>query len=326
MKHLPRVILFLVAIAFALSLLTGLTTVETGEMGVVTRFGRIIDTREPGLYVGLPWGIDRVYRVKVDEYRKVPIGFAPADEETEALTTPQGQLLTGDHNLVNIQALIFYAVQRDSDGVQRFVFQQDRARDLVARTAETVLAEWVAGRKYDTVFAKGKLTQTRSGEPTLSELLVAETQKRLEEYKLGVVLQEARVTYLNPPREVKDAYDAVTSAETQIKTAIYKAEQARADLLQTKKGEAYRRLSLAQSYADEQVQLAKADAENFEKQLQQYRSLSKVNPYYLNAIWWDAMSQLYSKMRNNGRIDVLDHHLSNGGLDITTMPALPKKR
>src|SRR5262245_15417309 len=125
-------------------LLTGLTQVRPGERAVVRRFGRVLpDKPGPGLYVGFPWGIDQVDRVPVDRVRQVTVGFQQGEEGAPATVAAVGQLLTGDHNLVNLQVVIDYAVIEDE--VEAFVVQADRADGLVARAAEAVLAEWVAG-------------------------------------------------------------------------------------------------------------------------------------------------------------------------------------
>jgi membrane protease subunit HflK len=321
-----RYFLIVIVVLLLLSLLTGLSMVGPGERAVVRRFGRVLKHKPgPGLYVGLPWGIDRVTTVKVDEVRSVKVGYSPVEEDESGTLAPAGQLLTGDQNVINIQVVVNYAVHEDE--VDRFIFQQDQARTLVSRTAESVLAEWVGSRPFDTIFARGKTAQAgAAGGRSFKEFFVQETQKRLEPYQLGVVVQDAQITYLNPPTDVKKAFDAVTSAEKEIQTQVNRAEKDRANLLQEAAAEEYRILQLAQAYATEKILLARADAENFEKQLRQYRELSKTNPYYLNALWWDSMSRLYASMRTNGRIDLLDHHLSDGGLDITHMPPWPGRR
>jgi membrane protease subunit HflK len=320
-----RFLLFIVIAAVLVSLVTSFTMVEPGERAVVTRFGRVTDTVGPGLHVGLPWGIDQVHRVKVDRVRTVQIGYVADRGDAADAGTPAGQLLTADHNLVNLQAAVDFVI--DEEAVGDYVFQQGRAASLVARTSEAVLAEWVAARTFAAVVERGKQTQRGDdGEPPLPQVLVEETQRRLAPYSLGVVINSARVNYLNAPDEVRDAYENVTRAETQIKTRENEAEQERADRIRAAQAERYHILRLAAAYAEEKVKLAQADAENFEKRLAQHRQLSKANPYYLNGVWWDEMSRLYRRMKDNGRIDLLDHRLGPNGLDITTMPALPKKR
>src|SRR5438477_774010 len=85
----------------AWTLLSALTQVQPGERAVVRRFGRILEEKPgPGLFLGLPWGMDLVERVSVGRVKRVLVG-AVSKEEEEQRDTPAGQLLTGDHNLVN---------------------------------------------------------------------------------------------------------------------------------------------------------------------------------------------------------------------------------
>ena len=59
------------------TLLSMLTQVQPGERAVVRRFGRILEDRPlPGLFVGLPWGLDQVQRVPVGRVRRVVVGWA----------------------------------------------------------------------------------------------------------------------------------------------------------------------------------------------------------------------------------------------------------
>src|SRR5438876_7300297 len=105
-----RLFLYPVVLLLVGYLLTGVTQVRPAERAVVRRFGRVLDEKpEPGLWVGLPWGMDRVDRVPVDMVRRVVVGYQP-DEDEGSLTTPAGQMLTGDHNLVNVQVVLNYTV------------------------------------------------------------------------------------------------------------------------------------------------------------------------------------------------------------------------
>src|SRR5207247_9221806 len=110
----------------------------------------------------------------VDLERHVAVGYKH-DEDEINLVTPPGQLLTGDHNLVNIQVVIDFNVRADQ--VERYVLQSDRADDLVARAAETAVAEWVAGHTVDDVLLQGKID--------LPRWLVTRTQEFIQPYALG---------------------------------------------------------------------------------------------------------------------------------------------
>src|SRR5262245_27279672 len=94
-----RYVLAVAAVLFGAYLLTGVTQVRTDERAVVRRFGRVVATPGPGLWIGLPWGMEQVDRVQVDRVRRVEVGFQPNTDQ-DGQTAPTGQLLTGDHNLV----------------------------------------------------------------------------------------------------------------------------------------------------------------------------------------------------------------------------------
>src|SRR5436190_18960039 len=98
---MKRVLFIIALVGFAASLLTGMTEVRPGERAVVRRFGRVLEHKpEPGLWVGLPWGIDRVDRVPVDLVRRVLIGYQP--EAADNSQAPPGQLLTGGDHVVSV--------------------------------------------------------------------------------------------------------------------------------------------------------------------------------------------------------------------------------
>jgi len=303
------------AILLAGYLLTGVTQVRPGERAVVRRFGRVVDKPGPGLRIGLPYGMERVDRVPVDFLRRIHLGYRPEAEDND-LTTPRGQLLTGDHNLVNIQVMLDYAIRDEQ--VEDYVLQAERADDIIARAAEASLAEWVAGRTVDEVLLRSKIE--------LPDLLTQRTQERIEPYRLGLVIRGASVAYLLPPDEVKPAFDDVTRAQTSIRTRTHEAEQNAARRLREASSERNRIEKMTSAYVREQLVLAKAEAANFEKRLEQYHELREKNPDFLAGIWWDEMGKLLLNMKDNGRIDLLDSHLGSDGLDLTVTPPMPRKK
>src|SRR6516164_636374 len=106
-----QIIFLLIGLLLIASLLTAVKPIKPGERAVVRRFGKVTATPEPGLWIGLPWGLDRIDLVSV-QVRRVAIGYEKdMDEPENAL--PRGQFLTGDHNLVNVQAKLDYAADED---------------------------------------------------------------------------------------------------------------------------------------------------------------------------------------------------------------------
>ncbi len=302
----------LLALALAAYLLTGVVQVRPGERAVVRRFGAVVAQPGPGLWVGLPWGIDRVDRVAVEMVRSVVVGSRPGESDE---APPPGQLLTGDQNLVHVRAVIDYAV--DPDAVPEFVAAQDRVSGAVGRAAEAVLAEWVAGRSVDDVLLTGKAL--------LPEVLTARLRERLAPYRLGIAVQAANVTDLAPPLEVNYAFNAVTSAQAAIRTREQEARQEAERRLREARTRAYELAQSAAATAHERVALARAEAEGFRRRLGQYRRLRQGNADVLTALWWDEMGALFARLHAAGRLDVLDAYLGADGLDIMQFGPRPKK-
>ena len=68
---------FVLAVTFYLA--TGVTAVQPDEVGIVRRFGAVQrEPWEPGLHWGLPWGMDRVDRIKLNQTRTLAVGAAAA--------------------------------------------------------------------------------------------------------------------------------------------------------------------------------------------------------------------------------------------------------
>jgi membrane protease subunit HflK len=309
-----RTLKILAVLLLVLYLASGVVQVRPGERAVVRRFGRVLpDKPEPGLWVGLPWGMDRIDRVAVDRVQTVSVGYQEGDATETGL--PPGQLLTGDHNLVNVSATLYYKVRVEA--IEDYVAEGDRVEGLLARAAEAVLGEWVAGRTVDDVLLNGK--------NELRGVLKERTQQVVDDYRLGVQVLDARVASLAPPDEVKGAFDAVALEQTKITTRRNQAEQQAEARWQRAQADKYRLEQETAAYVSSRTLLARRDAERFMQRLEQYREGVRTNPQYLRQIWEEERGKLFATLKKNNQIDLLDHHLGAGGLDVITAPPLPPR-
>jgi membrane protease subunit HflK len=297
---------------------TSLTQVQSHERAVIRRFGRVLEQKPTqGLHIGLPWGIDRVDLVPVGRVRTVTIGFTGQDDDNDEVV-PVGQLLTGDHNLVNVEVKIHFKVSANEKEMERFVLQQDNIDLFVARAAESLVAEWIAGRKIDEVLRRGKSELPRF----LSELM----QKRLKDYELAVEFEYASVTKLDPPEQVKEDFDKVAQAATNMDTQVNQAVEIANSKLRGAQAETLAIGRQAATYKDIEPKRADTDAKNFANRLKQYQELSRDDPGYLNTVWNEEMTRLYLRMKAAGRIQLLDHYMTSEGLSITEFPLQPRKK
>jgi membrane protease subunit HflK len=308
---------YLMLIAAAAYLLTGVAQISPEERAVVRRFGKIVARPGPGLWIGLPWGIDRIERVSVRTARQLTVGY---DLETalDVSGTPSGQFLTGDQNLVNVQLILDYAVGETDHDLDDYVNHRDQVNAVLGRLAEAAAAEWAAGRGVDQVLL--------TGNASLPAWVMERVAERLPAHRLGVRLQRASVGYLAPPNEVRAAFEAVTQAQTSIRTKDFQARQEASQLERQAEALKYRLLQEAEEYRDTQTRLAKADATAFLAELLAYREVAKTNPDALAFIWWTEMSKALGTFEERGgRVKPLDQYLQNGELNLTEFFSLPKK-
>src|SRR5206468_11441717 len=110
---------------------------------LVRRFGRVVaEESAPGIHLGLPWGLDRVDLMKPSETKTVTVGaLGTADRVISAPPTESlAQFLTGDQNLVNVQATVQYTI----DDPKLYLFESADPARIVARAAESAITVTLA--------------------------------------------------------------------------------------------------------------------------------------------------------------------------------------
>ncbi len=258
-------------------LATCFAQVDVGEVGIVQRFGQPRTDLQPGLHLRWPWPIETVTRIRPDEVRTVEVGFRTLTEEQMKRTGKPGGssggntwasghgdgisrvsdeavMITGDGDLVEILATVRYHI---SDPRQ-FLFGVRDADALVRSSAESVLREAVAGRRFQEILTIRRAEVERDALDRL--------RHRLEGVAVGgvgVSLDGFTLHDLHPPPGVVEAYHKVAKAIQERDRMINEAE---ADALRTvrrSQEEAERVLKRADADAHAKREAAKADRDAF---------------------------------------------------------------
>lgn len=302
-----RILLPLVLLAAWL--LTALSRIGPDERAVVYRFGRVVAHPGPGLWIGLPWGVDRVDRIAVRTVRQLAVGVDPGDDTGSAGSGMPGRWLTGDQHLVDVRLILDYAVAEDDESLSHFSLQRQHVESVLAREAEALAAEWTAGRGVDDVLLAGRAE--------LPQWIMNHLPKRIAPQRLGVVLLRAGVEHLAAPPEVREAFAAVNQAQTAVHTRETEARRQAEERRQQAETVRYHNARQAEAYRTEVLAAVGADAAAFRARLEQYRKARAANPDALAAIWWDEMGRTLLSLKRRGRLDVLDDRIGKDGLDIT---------
>jgi membrane protease subunit HflK len=230
--------------------LTGLFYVKEQEMAVRLRFGKIVGEGSArilapgGPYFSLPYPIEQVLTVPTATQQLTldkPFWFevqpTDASKTLEELSgsaarplnpTRDGSLVTGDANVVHCKWTVSYKITKPVDYLQN-VGDPRLAEFAVVRAAEQGVVHTIATLTADQVI-KGQ---------GYAELAKLNMQRALDAVGSGVEITNVSVLQPTMPLSVREAYQAVITAENDKAQQLEKANQERAKILGESAGEAW---------------------------------------------------------------------------------------
>ncbi|MGP0068343.1 MAG: FtsH protease activity modulator HflK [Isosphaeraceae bacterium] len=237
---------------------SGLTVLQPDEVGVVRRLGAVLaEPWEPGLHWGLPWGFDRIDRLKVNQTRTFAVGASGSSEApvSRAPDPASDDFLTGDLNLVTAEALVQYRVR---DPVA-YLFHARDVESMLRASSEWALTRALARRGIDELLTTGR------GEVAdwLSHLI----QSLCDERGLGISVVAVRLGRVTPPAAVAPAFADAARARSDRRQAITRAEEYRDRSQSESRGLAREIADSAAGQFDRIVQPARGEAERFSRVL-----------------------------------------------------------
>ncbi len=258
---------FLIAGAIAVIwLASGFYTIQPGEEGVVTRFGKVARISTAGLNYHIPWPIEELRKVNVAEIRRLEVGFRsnPLRPNLVRLIPQESLMLTGDENIVSAQLTVQYRVKNP----EQFLFKlRDPVTTLQAAT-EVALRSRVGNTTIEEVLTVGRdRVQTET-----QEFL----QQLMDTYESGIQITEVKLQTVEAPSQVKDAFDEVVRAREDREKLINQARGYREDLIPKARGEVQEIVQAAEAYKEERTLRAKGDGSRFNAVLTEYRKAPRV--------------------------------------------------
>ncbi|MCC6585751.1 MAG: FtsH protease activity modulator HflK [Bryobacterales bacterium] len=275
----------------ALWILSGIYIVAADEQAVVTRFGRIVDDRvRPGIHYSLPWPLDSVWKLKVQQLQRQVLGEV-------ALEQPAVQFLTGDQNIIRMRVAVQYSVSTPA----KYLFTAGDVHRVVAASVEAQMSRRVAAHAVDAVLTTEKAA--------IQEQVREAAQRLIDTYDVGVVLAGVNIESLTPPAETRDAFNDVASARADAARVVNEAQGYSNDIVPRARGEAQQMLEAAQAYRMTKINGAQGDAARFTQVAAEYAKASDVNGRRLYA---ETMEQVLPRIKKL----VID---SRGNLDLTIL-------
>ena len=267
--------------------------VATNENGVVQRFGRYVRVVGPGLQLKLPFGIERVRKVKTGRNFQMEFGYRTVEAGVRSRFTERGfkeesLMLSGDLNVVDLQWTVQYKIGNPID----YLFQVQDVDSAIRDVSESVIRRVVGNRLFDFVLTVGRAE--------IADRVKVEMQEILDSYNSGIQVVNVKMQNVTPPESVKAAFNEVNEAEQEKESKINQAQAAYNKEIPKAKGNAQQTISEAEGYAVERVNRAEGEADRFLDVLKAYRQAKDVTKrrFYL-----ESMDQL---LGNVEQIYVID--------------------
>jgi membrane protease subunit HflK len=293
----------------ALWLITSVYLVAPEQQAVITRFGAVVEPRVmPGIHLSLPWPIDQVTKLKVQQLQRLVVGGDLPDSVLGRTQPLQSQWITGDQNIINMRVVVQYSVSVPSD----YLFQSQDVARAVGAAVESEMARRIATRDVDAVLTTEKAA--------IQEEVRAASQKRINDYRSGVLLSTINIESVTPPPEAADAFRDVASARADAVRIVNQAEGYSNDVIPKARGEARQLIEQSGAYKEKSINTAGGDAARFTQLEAEYAKAAQVTG---DRLYTEAMEQILPKIKKM----VVD---KNGNLDLTIIrkgdpPPAPKK-
>ena len=250
--------------------LSGLYRVLPDEQGVVLRFGKFINTTQPGLNYHFPYPIESVLTPKVTKVNRMDIGFRSARDTGfsqgggVADVPEESLMLTGDENIVNIDFSVFWVIKDAGN----FLFKIQDPEGTVKAAAETAMREVIARSNIQPILTEGR----SKIEVDTQEII----QSILDEYNSGIEITQVQTQKADPPDQVIDAFRDVQAARADMERSKNEAEAYANDVIPRARGEAAKILQAAEAYKKEVVAKAEGEASRFLSIYNEYAKAKEV--------------------------------------------------
>ncbi len=275
---------------------TGIYRVEPDEQGLVLRFGAYVGSTPPGLNYHAPWPISSVLLLPVTRINRVEIGFRStvSDEPDISPRTPEGRsepargmpardlaeeslMLTGDENIVDINASVFWRISDAS----AFAFKTRNPGYTVKSAAESVLRQVIGHTDIQSALTGGRAA--------IEQAVTTGTQAILDQYGNGVEITQVQLQKVDPPADVIEAFRDVQRANTDADTARNEAQSYANDIVPRARGDAAAIMAEANGSKQAAVSAATGESQRF---LSVYAAYTQAKDVTLKRLYIETMEDV----------------------------------
>jgi modulator of FtsH protease HflK len=296
---------------------TGFYIVDQGSRGVVLRFGKHVETTLPGPRWHMPYPVESVDVINMEQVRTIEVGYRSAEGGSgRSKELRESLMLTDDENIIDLQ----FAVQYNLKNVEETLFNNRSAEESVRGIAETAIREIVGKSKMDFALYEGREEVAVEAKKLMQDIL--------DRYNTGINVVNVTMQNAQPPEQVQAAFDDAVKAGQDLERQKNEGQAYANDIIPKARGTASRLLEEAAGYKLRVENEAQGNASRFEQVLTQYQRAPEVTRQRL---YLDAQEQILSNVSkvvvdqkggNSLLYLPLDKLLANTGGTVTAAPSL----
>lgn len=269
----------LAVIAALIWLGSGFYIVDASQRGVVLRFGKMVETTQPGPRWHLPYPVETVEIVNLSQVRTVEVGYR---DNVKNKILKESLMLTDDENIIDIQFAVQYFLKDPADYLfNNAVPANGDAQGLVRQAAETAIREVVGKNKMDYVLYEGREQVAAAATKLMQEIS--------DRYKSGIVISKVTMQNAQPPEQVQAAFDDAVKAGQDRERQKNEGQAYANDVVPRAKGTAARLIQESEGYRQSVIANAEGDASRFRQILVEYEKAPVVTR---DRMYLDMMSQV----------------------------------
>lgn len=263
-------------------LATGFYIVDQGSRGVVLQFGKHVETTMPGPRWHIPYPIESVTVVNLQQVRTIEVGYRTAEgSSSRSKELRESLMLTDDENIIDLQ----FAVQYNLKDVEATLFNNRNTESYVRGVAETAIREIVGKSRMDFVLYEGREEIALQARQLMQNIL--------DRYETGINVISVTMQNAQPPEQVQAAFDDAVKAGQDLERQKNEGQAYANDIIPKARGTASRLLEEAEGYKTRVENEASGNASRFEQILAQYQRAPEVTR---ERLYLDAQEQILSSV------------------------------
>lgn len=243
-------------------ILTGIYTVDQGEVAVLFQFGRVVDKRVPaGIHYALPYPFHTHKKVSLTRMTTIEIGL-----------NDRAGWITGDLNIIEAALLTTYRI-RDPEN---FLFSTRDPARLVEKTVTAALNTALTTTPVDQALTTGK----SEIEKRVKQL----SQDFLTESKAGVLILSTHLRRAIPPEQVAGGFKEVMNARADKLRMVNEAGTIAHTKLSRARTEGFELISQARAQAETRVKTAEGKAQAIMQMIESPEGAAYTQRLYLETL------------------------------------------